>query len=147
MCTAKGRPIIICDKDDVEMENKAFHCLKVLYMHRSHRVYKNVLKILQIPKVADCLQGILTVVPLQLLSFHIAVLKGFDVSEIITHLVDAFNTGVHCIKVFIGNSPRWYQRRVFWTLKCMTEGPGIYCIVQNSGGGKFGEFGKSRVIC
>ena len=36
MCTAKGRPIIICDKDDVEMEKKAFHCLKVLYTHTGH---------------------------------------------------------------------------------------------------------------
>ena len=38
--------------------------------------------IVQVPKVADCLQGILTVVPLQLLSFHIAVLKGYDVSDL-----------------------------------------------------------------
>ena len=28
-CVPKGRPIIICDKDDVEIEKKAFHCLKV----------------------------------------------------------------------------------------------------------------------
>ena len=32
------------------------------------------------PDLVDCLQGILTVIPLQLLSFHIAVLRGFDVS-------------------------------------------------------------------
>ena len=35
---------------------------------------------LKVPEVVDCLQGILTVIPLQLLSFHIAVLKGYDVS-------------------------------------------------------------------
>ncbi|XP_065907584.1 glutamine--fructose-6-phosphate aminotransferase [isomerizing] 2-like isoform X2 [Dysidea avara] len=55
-----GRPIIICNEDDTTIEKKAFHCLKI-------------------PKVADCLQGILSVLPLQLLSFHIAVLKGHDV--------------------------------------------------------------------
>ncbi|EDO28779.1 predicted protein, partial [Nematostella vectensis] len=36
-------------------------------------------KFLEVPHVVDCLQGILTVIPLQLLSFHIAVLRGFDV--------------------------------------------------------------------
>ena len=59
--------------------------------------------------MADCLQGILTVVPLQLLSFHIAVLKGYDVSENIAYaghettqvylsLLSRF--GVHSIKLF-----------------------------------------------
>lgn len=32
-----------------------------------------------IPKTVDCLQGLLAVIPLQLLSFHIAVLRGYDV--------------------------------------------------------------------
>ena len=82
-CNLKGRPIIICDKDDIDLEKKAFHCLKVrtcivtLCCHK----YAYILNyFFQVPKVADCLQGILTVVPLQLLSFHIAVLKGYDVS-------------------------------------------------------------------
>ena len=35
---------------------------------------------LEVPKTVDCLQGILSVIPLQLLSFHIAVLRGYDVS-------------------------------------------------------------------
>lgn len=34
---------------------------------------------LAIPHTVDCLQGILTVIPLQLLSYHIAVLKGCNV--------------------------------------------------------------------
>ena len=33
-----------------------------------------------IPGCVDCLQGILSVIPLQLLAFHVAVLRGFDVS-------------------------------------------------------------------
>lgn len=36
-------------------------------------------KQIQIPKTVDCLQGLLSVIPLQLLSFHIAVLRGYDV--------------------------------------------------------------------
>lgn len=56
----QGRPIIICNKGDEEVRQHAF-------------------KVLEIPPTVDCLQGILTVIPLQLLSFHIAVLRGYDV--------------------------------------------------------------------
>lgn len=55
-----GQPIIISVKSDHEMSSKGYHCL-------------------QVPDMVDCLQGILTIIPLQLLSFHIAVLKGYDV--------------------------------------------------------------------
>ncbi|KAJ7380894.1 Glutamine--fructose-6-phosphate aminotransferase [isomerizing] 2 [Desmophyllum pertusum] len=56
----QGRPIIICNEGDDEVKGHAFRTLEV-------------------PKTVDCLQGILSVIPLQLLSFHIAVLRGFDV--------------------------------------------------------------------
>jgi len=36
-------------------------------------------KILSIPPIVDCLKGILTVIPLQLMSFHLATLKGLNV--------------------------------------------------------------------
>ncbi|XP_048580715.1 glutamine--fructose-6-phosphate aminotransferase [isomerizing] 1 isoform X2 [Nematostella vectensis] len=55
-----GRPILICNKGDDEVKHHGT-------------------KFLEVPHVVDCLQGILTVIPLQLLSFHIAVLRGFDV--------------------------------------------------------------------
>ncbi|KAJ8942939.1 hypothetical protein NQ318_003825 [Aromia moschata] len=55
-----GKPIIICQKGDKETMS---------FGHRS----------LEVPKTVDCLQGILTVIPMQLLSFHIAVLKGCNV--------------------------------------------------------------------
>lgn len=55
-----GKPILICDEDDEETMKMAF-------------------KSLEIPHVVDCLQGILTVIPLQLLSYHIAVLRGCNV--------------------------------------------------------------------
>ena len=58
----QAQPILICGDSDTELHKKAKYVLKV-------------------PQMVDCLQGILTVIPLQLLSFHIAVLKGYDVSH------------------------------------------------------------------
>lgn len=59
----EGRPIIICDDlvpdtDLLGLEN-----------------------VLRVPHTTDCLQGILTVIPLQLLSYHIAELNGRNVSH------------------------------------------------------------------
>ncbi|XP_072560761.1 glutamine--fructose-6-phosphate aminotransferase [isomerizing] 1 [Paramormyrops kingsleyae] len=56
----QGRPIVICDKDDYETISNSSRTIKV-------------------PHCVDCLQGILSVIPLQLLSFHLAVLRGYDV--------------------------------------------------------------------
>uniref|UniRef100_A0A6Q2X9T2 glutamine--fructose-6-phosphate transaminase (isomerizing) n=1 Tax=Esox lucius TaxID=8010 RepID=A0A6Q2X9T2_ESOLU len=55
-----GRPIVICDRDDYETAKSSSRTIRV-------------------PHGVDCLQGILSVIPLQLLSFHLAVLRGFDV--------------------------------------------------------------------
>jgi len=55
-----GQPIVICEDGDKETE---------LYAS----------KVLEVPKTVDCLQGILTVIPMQLLSYHIAVLRGCNV--------------------------------------------------------------------
>ncbi|KAK3865860.1 hypothetical protein Pcinc_028564, partial [Petrolisthes cinctipes] len=56
----EGRPILICSKGDEEIKKFATNCLEV-------------------PKTVDCLQGLLTVIPLQLLSYHVAVLRGCNV--------------------------------------------------------------------
>ncbi|XP_054168262.1 glutamine--fructose-6-phosphate aminotransferase [isomerizing] 1-like isoform X3 [Oppia nitens] len=55
-----SRPIIICEDNDTETQKYSFRSL-------------------QTPHTVDCLQGILTVIPLQLLSYHIAVLRGCNV--------------------------------------------------------------------
>lgn len=55
----KGKPILICNKDDKDIPS-GHHLIRV-------------------PQTVDCLQGILNVVPLQLLSYHLAVLNGIDV--------------------------------------------------------------------
>lgn len=56
----EGRPIIICEQGDKETQAMAF-------------------RFLEVPHTVDCLQGVLTVIPLQLLSYHIAVLRGCNV--------------------------------------------------------------------
>lgn len=56
----EGRPILICNKNDEEPQKYAS-------------------SVLEVPKTVDCLQGLLTVIPLQLLSYHIAVLRGCNV--------------------------------------------------------------------
>lgn len=56
----EGRPIIICNKGDTESPKFAE-------------------QVLEIPQTVDCLQGLLTVIPLQLISYHVAVLKGCNV--------------------------------------------------------------------
>jgi glucosamine--fructose-6-phosphate aminotransferase (isomerizing) len=55
-----GRPIVIGEQGDEYVRKNSFRCL-------------------EIPSTVDCLQGILAIIPLQLLSFHIATLRGFDV--------------------------------------------------------------------
>ncbi|KAI9025114.1 isomerising glucosamine-fructose-6-phosphate aminotransferase [Phycomyces nitens] len=55
----KGQPIIICNSGDTNLIND----------------YKTI----QVPQTADCLQGLVNIIPLQLLSYHLAVLQGVDV--------------------------------------------------------------------
>lgn len=55
----KGTPIIICSTGDQNLVN-------------SH-------KTIEVPKTSDCLQGLINIIPLQLLSYHLAILKGVDV--------------------------------------------------------------------
>lgn len=55
----KGRPIVICNKDDSNITD--------------------IFKTIRVPQTADCLQGLITVIPLQLLSYHLAVMNGVDV--------------------------------------------------------------------
>ncbi|EMP30526.1 Glucosamine--fructose-6-phosphate aminotransferase [isomerizing] 1, partial [Chelonia mydas] len=59
---ALGRPVVICDKEDTETINNNKRTIKV-------------------PHSVDCLQGILSVIPLQLLAFHLAVLRGYDANR------------------------------------------------------------------
>ncbi|KAF9517535.1 hypothetical protein BS47DRAFT_1380418 [Hydnum rufescens UP504] len=55
----KGQPIIICNDDDDSIPKE----------------YRTI----RVPRTVDCLQGILNIIPLQLLSYHLAIMNGFDV--------------------------------------------------------------------
>jgi glucosamine--fructose-6-phosphate aminotransferase (isomerizing) len=54
----KGIPIVICNEGDTSLSK--YRCIAV-------------------PQTVDCLQGLLTIIPLQLLSYHLAVFHGVDV--------------------------------------------------------------------
>ena len=56
----EGRPILICEKGDEETMKYADSSIEV-------------------PRTVDVLQCILTVIPMQLLSYHLAVLRGCNV--------------------------------------------------------------------
>lgn len=56
-----GNPIIICSEG-----------------HKPKAGTKD-LRTIEVPSLVDCLQGVLTVIPLQLLSYHIATARGYDV--------------------------------------------------------------------
>ena len=55
----KAQPIIVCNEED---EGIPKGCQTI-----------------RVPKTVDCLQGLLNIIPLQLLSYHLAVRNGFDV--------------------------------------------------------------------
>jgi len=54
-----GNPTVICNVGDAETIDKAR-------------------RVIEVPRQVDCLQGILTIVPLQLLSLHITLLRKYD---------------------------------------------------------------------
>ncbi|GLB42275.1 putative SIS domain containing protein [Lyophyllum shimeji] len=55
----KAQPIVLCNEDDTGIPAGA--------------------KTIRVPKTVDCLQGLLNIIPLQLLSYHLAVRNGCDV--------------------------------------------------------------------
>jgi glucosamine--fructose-6-phosphate aminotransferase (isomerizing) len=56
----KGKPIMIVDEDAPMLKSKAYETLRV-------------------PQTINCLQTIVNIIPLQLLSYHLAVLRGHNV--------------------------------------------------------------------
>lgn len=58
----KGNPIIICNDTDDSLSK-----------------LKQQFRTIEVPQTVDCLQGLLTVIPLQLMSYWLAVNKGVDV--------------------------------------------------------------------
>lgn len=59
-----GRMIVVCNEGDAEMEAAAPGST-----------------LIRVPRTVDCLQPIVNIVPLQLLAYHLAVKKGFNVDQ------------------------------------------------------------------
>ncbi|KAJ2914440.1 hypothetical protein MD484_g5965, partial [Candolleomyces efflorescens] len=55
----KAQPVVLCNEGDNAIPANA--------------------KTIRVPKTVDCLQGLLNIIPLQLLSYHLAVRNGYDV--------------------------------------------------------------------
>lgn len=55
-----GRPIVICNPNDTEFPSEQT-------------------ELIEIPKTVDCLQGLLNVIPLQLIAYWLAVAEGLNV--------------------------------------------------------------------
>ncbi|RKO97441.1 hypothetical protein CXG81DRAFT_26991 [Caulochytrium protostelioides] len=55
----KARPIILCNQGDAAIADTD--------------------TVIRVPQLVDCLQGLVTVIPLQLMAYHLAVLHGVDV--------------------------------------------------------------------
>ena len=55
-----GRPIVIMNDEDMDIVQSVHHVVRV-------------------PKVLDCLQTIINIIPIQLLAYHLGVLRGIDV--------------------------------------------------------------------
>ncbi len=45
------------------------------------RILLSPLHVLQVPEVDECVQAIVNIVPLQLLSYHLTLLRGHDVDQ------------------------------------------------------------------
>ncbi|GJM88092.1 hypothetical protein PR202_ga04117 [Eleusine coracana subsp. coracana] len=64
LLSRKGRLIVMCSKGDVSAVCRSGSC-----------------RVIEVPEVADCLQPVINIIPLQLLAYHLTVLRGFDVDQ------------------------------------------------------------------
>ena len=74
--TAKGYEKVISNIQEVRARGGKI-IIVTSELNEELNEYSN--HIIEVPKVHHCLQPILTTIPLQLLAYHIAVLKGCDV--------------------------------------------------------------------
>ncbi|XP_021739319.1 glutamine--fructose-6-phosphate aminotransferase [isomerizing] 2-like isoform X1 [Chenopodium quinoa] len=60
----KGRLIVLCSKGDAAAVSLGGSC-----------------RVIEVPQVSDCLQPVINIIPLQLLAYHLTVLRGFNVDQ------------------------------------------------------------------
>ena len=63
-----GRLLVLITEGDAEMEAEVARCGPGV-------------RVLRVPETVDCLQAVVNVVPLQLLAYHLAVLRGHNVDQ------------------------------------------------------------------
>ena len=75
----EGRPILVVEEGDTETAAWSEHVMEV--PRSADTLYISILISTQytVIRTVDALQGVLTVIPLQLLSYHLAVLRGCNV--------------------------------------------------------------------
>ena len=86
-----GKPIVICTEVRPPLKMGLFAAVGQCYVlsHQSSfcgtpqqgdaKSLKGVKHVIEIPPIADCLAGILAVLPFQLISYHLAVARGYNV--------------------------------------------------------------------
>ncbi|XP_020977561.1 glutamine--fructose-6-phosphate aminotransferase [isomerizing] 2 [Arachis ipaensis] len=60
----RGRLVVMCSKGDASSVSPS-----------------ETVRVIEVPQVVDCLQPVINVVPLQLLAYHLTVLRGFNVDQ------------------------------------------------------------------
>ncbi|ERM98196.1 glutamine--fructose-6-phosphate aminotransferase [isomerizing] 2 isoform X1 [Amborella trichopoda] len=60
----KGRLIVMCSKGEASLVCPSGSC-----------------RVIEVPQVEDCLQPVINIIPLQLLAYHLTVLRGYDVDQ------------------------------------------------------------------
>ncbi|XP_064977247.1 glutamine--fructose-6-phosphate aminotransferase [isomerizing] 1-like [Musa acuminata AAA Group] len=60
----KGRLIVMCSEGDATSVCPMGSC-----------------RVIEVPQVADCLQPVINIIPMQLLAYHLTVLRGYDVDQ------------------------------------------------------------------
>ena len=80
----EGKPILIIEEGDTETAAWAQHSLEVVHGDDGfdNDVGGDGDGDGQVPRTVDALQGVLTVIPLQLLSYHLAVLRSPPLSSL-----------------------------------------------------------------
>jgi hypothetical protein len=106
----KAQPIVICNKDDEGVSKDA--------------------KTIRVPPTVDCLQGLLNIIPLQLLSYHLAIHKGFDVDfpwnlcafSVPYFLSEALTSLASIFRVVGPSQSQWSKHtKINWVLSSKTD--------------------------
>ena len=78
--TEVGKMIVLCSEEDRQDVSREEHVARSIDSDSMVRIARPW-RVICVPTVVDCLQGIVNILPLQLLSYHITVLRGLSVDK------------------------------------------------------------------